>query len=58
VLVGGGRTLTCPIALPSWSVNHIDPSGPAVIPGGPKLPAALYLVNWPTGVIRPIELLA
>ena len=44
-----------PIELLRRPVNHMAPSGPAVIPKGRSIPVALYLESTPAVVIRPIE---
>ena len=46
-----------PIELLRKLVNHSAPSGPAVIPSGPRMSGPVWLVTVPVVVIRPIELL-
>ena len=47
-----------PIELPVQLVNHIAPSGPAVISKGPLIPLPVKRVSAPAVLIRPIESLA
>src|ERR1035441_5165255 len=57
VTLGVTLVVMRPIDLFVEFVNHIAPSGPAVIPLGLAMPDALYKVTTPPMVIRPIELL-